>query len=448
MIHFCITNDLSLVKKQYKNQFTCCGYHISYDDHVWLYESPHNITLFCGILWEGDIDGILDQSIIPNGQFYYISIHKSTGIISGATDFLEDYTIYYMKDRLLFTTDLINIRSTICSKEICDLNLRYHGTVLKDVYRIGPAQYFIYDITLHQYSYLKKSYFLDSFKNVFSFEEAVEYTNNILLENIKKITYDDYILMSGSGIDSLVIASYLDNPPIISYKGDWWEKEKIPQYSSNQTIINYSKEEYTQTGIDMAPYLTIPWNRYDFAPEICIYRERIDPTTIILNGTYGDEIFWHGKYLSMALCYYRYNLAFEDIPNFLRDRYSYNDFYFSPLQKKAMLHAGTFERAITWRLQYKPSYLKGLRVTGNRQIFSPFIDLRLRTLLNRCDEETQERSCFDADIQKQLLNPELLSILNPHKIGTEEGSYLLVDSVENPNLDRNFNFFKENYEKE
>ena len=99
MIHFCITNDLSLVKKQYKNQFTCCGYHISYDDHVWLYESPHNITLFCGILWEGDIDGILDQSIIPNGQFYYISIHKSTGIISGATDFLEDYTTDEFKQK-------------------------------------------------------------------------------------------------------------------------------------------------------------------------------------------------------------------------------------------------------------------------------------------------------------------------------------------------------------
>ena len=124
MIHFCITDDLLSVKKQYKNQFTCCGYHISYDDHVWLYESLHNLTLFCGVLWEGDIDQLLTQSSIPNGQFYYISIHKSTGIISGATDFLEDYTIYYKKDKLLFTTDLLNIRSSIDNEEITDLSLR------------------------------------------------------------------------------------------------------------------------------------------------------------------------------------------------------------------------------------------------------------------------------------------------------------------------------------
>ena len=439
MIHFCITDDLLSVKKQYKNQFTCCGYHISYDDHVWLYESLHNLTLFCGVLWEGDIDQLLTQSSIPNGQFYYISIHKSTGIISGATDFLEDYTIYYKKDKLLFTTDLLNIRSSIDNEEITDLNLRYQDTILKDVYSIGPAQYFTYDITLHQYSYIKKSYFLNSFENTLSFDEAVEYTDNVLSQNIKKIS-NDYILMSGSGIDSLIIASYLDNPPIMSYLGDWWEREQIPKISENQTLITYSKDEYLQTNKDVAPFWNLPWKRYDFAPEVCIYRQRIDPYKIILNGTYGDEVFWHEPRIAMAICYYKYGLDFKDIPNFLKDKYCYNEFYFSEYAFRCIKTAGTFERAVTWHLQYRPSYLKGLRVVSDRQIFSPFIDLRLRTLLNRCDEKAQEQSCFNAEIQKQLLNPALFSVLNPYKAGTEEGSNLFTDS-----FNKFMQYFLENY---
>ena len=121
-------------------------------------------------------------------------------------------------------------------------------------------------------------------------------------------------------------------------------------------------------------------------------------------------------------------------------QYCYNEFYFSEYAFRCIKTAGTFERAVTWHLQYRPSYLKGLRVVSDRQIFSPFIDLRLRTLLNRCDEKAQEQSCFNAEIQKQLLNPALFSVLNPYKAGTEEGSNLFTDS-----FNKFMQYFLENY---
>ena len=115
MFHFCITNTLSLIKNQHKIKFTCRDYHISYDDHVWLYESTKYFTLFCGVLWEGTIEEVIEQSVIPNGQFYSVSIDKHTGDIIGSTDFLEDFSVYYyQKDNaLVLTTDIINIKSTI-----------------------------------------------------------------------------------------------------------------------------------------------------------------------------------------------------------------------------------------------------------------------------------------------------------------------------------------------
>ena len=76
----------------------------------------------------------------------------------------------------------------------------------------------------------------------------------------------------------------------------------------------------------------------------------------------------------------------------------------------------TLKNAIIDRLYYRPSYLKGLKVVANRLVLSPFIDLRLKTLLNRCDRDAQERSCFDVEVQKKLITPSLLEYVKFEKI--------------------------------
>ena len=485
MIHFCVTNDNSLIFKHHKNQITCKDFYISFDDKVQLLEDDESLTLFCGILWEGTVDEVIRQAIVPNGQFYCISINKSTGIISGATDVIEDFPVYYMikDDKVVFTSNLINIKSTFNKRWIyrCRWGVTWESfyppiegfsnpnskeTILENVYRVGSLCYFIYDKVFHYKYYVKPTYYIDSFVSKYTFNETLDISKEILQSNIKKVTdqYDNLITMGGTGIDSMVIVGYQENIPLISYKGDWWTREVIPKFLDNQTIFSYTKDEYEKTSITAGKYWETPWMRYDYTTETCIYREKIDPTSVILNGTYGDHIYWHEPFIAIAMCIYFYNLPYEKVHSFLEDKYCYNPEYISETDYNRIKGEGSFEKAVTSRMYFSSSYLKGLRITGNRLILSPYIDLRLKTLLPQSDRDTQERSCFEAEIQKKLVPTHILKFVNKYKIGTEEGSRLffskeetdlsqseLIDGAlhgrfKNP-YRKHLKYFIENYEK-
>ena len=471
MFHFCITNQLKLVKEQYKNRFTCQGYYVSYDDHVWLYESTKYFTLFCGILWEGTIEEVIEQSVIPNGQFYSISIDKHTGDIIGSTDFLDDFSIYYyQKDNaLLLTTDIINIRSTINRGwvqrykfgKICDsyfsplpndhpiVNTR--KTILDNVFRVGAAIYFKFTTDTYEFTpYLNSTYFTECFESKYSFDDLCSISGSIIKDNIKKVAekYDKLVVMSGSGVDSMQIVSNLCCMPyefdVVSYKGDWWINEIVPKYLDNQKIHRLSRDDYLNLSKKAAKYWVAPWRAYDYSAEVNIYRESIDEDAVVLNGTYGDEVYWHEPWQALAMCIFYRNYSFEETVEFLAGKYLGNNRLISEILYNEVKECNSFQNAIIKRLYYRPSYLKGLRVVANRLIISPFIDLRLKTLLNRCDRDAQERSCFDVEVQKKLITPSLLEYVNAIKAGTEEGSDEYWISDEHPNINL-LKYFIRNY---
>ena len=471
MFHFCITTTLSLIKNQYKNKFTCRDYHISYDDHVWLYESTKYFTLFCGVLWEGTIEEVIEQSVIPNGQFYSVSIDKHTGDIIGSTDFLEDFSVYYyQKDNaLVLTTDIINIKSTISRGwvqryklgKICGsyfnplpkynpiVNTR--KTILDNVFRVGAAVYFKFTTNTYEFTpYLDYTYFTDCFESKYSFDDLCEISGTIVKENIKKVAekYDKLVVMSGSGVDSMQIVSNLCCMPyefdVVSYKGDWWEKEIVPRYLDKQRIFRFSRDNYLALSKKAAKYWVAPWQAYDYSAEINIYRENIDEDAVVLNGTYGDEIYWHEPWEALALCIYYYQYSFKETIDFLKGKYLDFEHGITEQVYNMVKESGSLKNAIIDRLYYRPSYLKGLKVVANRLVLSPFIDLRLKTLLNRCDRDAQERSCFDVEAQKKLITPSLLEYVNPIKAGTEEGSDEYWISDEHPNINM-LKYFIRNY---
>ena len=83
---------------------------------------------------------------------------------------------------------------------------------------------------------------------------------------------------------------------------------------------------------------------------------------------------------------------------------------------------------MTDRLYYRGSYLKEIRVLSNKLLISPYIDLRLRTLLNSCDIDTQIRSAFNAELQFSLIAD--TTKVNKIKAGAQEGSDILAISRE------------------
>ena len=88
----------------------------------------------------------------------------------------------------------------------------------------------------------------------------------------------------------------------------------------------------------------------------------------------------------------------------------------------------SFKEAITSRLYYRGSYLKESRVLSNKLLISPYIDLRLKTLLNSCDTDTQIRSALNAELQFSLVTD--TTNVNKVKAGAQEGNYMLSVSTE------------------
>ena len=86
-----------------------------------------------------------------------------------------------------------------------------------------------------------------------------------------------------------------------------------------------------------------------------------------------------------------------------------------------IIKSQNFEMSImNYHYNRQRSFLKDDRVLLDQMIISPFIDLRLRELLPKCDKQTQTASILDASIQTQLMGKNLKQYMNKYKAGGEE----------------------------
>jgi len=272
-------------------------------------------------------------------------------------------------------------------------------------------------------TYLSKNYFLDSFISKYSFDDARDITKEILSSNLKKL-HSNMLFLCGSGIDSVLLKELKPTLKTISYSGDWWQREIVlnPTHS-------FTKSEY----INACEQEIINWNTtargLDLAIEAHILKQYSDHE--ILTGTYGDEIFWHNPWGAMAVYIFKtinppnYNSYLD----FVSDKYM-NLTYGSWTEKLfyEIKNYHSFEEIMIDRLYYRGSYLKEIRVLSNKLLISPYIDLRLKTLLNSCDTNTQIRSAFNAELQFSLVTD--TTKVNKVKAGAQEGHSMLSVSIE------------------
>ena len=168
---------------------------------------------------------------------------------------------------------------------------------------------------------------------------------------------------------------------------------------------------------------------------------KINKDYIIIDGSYGDEVFWHDCNIALASLFFKYKFSYEEAVQFLKEKkcYSYQvmemdkSFYETTIKTcKSLQHF------ITWLFYYRNSYLQDLRGLTNRLILSPYIDVNLHTLLNKCTQAVKEKSIFNAELQFDLLPLDLQYKVNKFKIGGEEGSRLINRKFSIPTFLKNY----------
>ena len=111
----------------------------------------------------------------------------------------------------------------------------------------------------------------------------------------------------------------------------------------------------------------------------------------------------------------------EEIIHSLKEKYSRQLFHMTQHNLDKIIKSQNFEMSImNYHYNRQRSYLKDDRVLLDQMIISPFIDLRLRELLPKCDKQTQTASILDASIQTQLMGKNLKQYMNKYKAGGEE----------------------------
>jgi len=400
--------------------------YIYYDNTVEVEQTSNCITLFSGILWSGSLD------TIPNGQFYSIKIYENT--VEVITDFISDFCVYYLKkdDLFILTNSILDISSSV---NVTYLHSWLHNplidnntTILNDVFTVNRFTKHYFSLsgdTIKETTYLKPTYFTDSFIPTHTFDEAKHIVKNILTENLSKFPKNTTFLCS-SGIDSILLHQLNPNFKLISYQGDWWEREKIKQISSNHKIYTFSKKEYLDACKSIEKCVNIPSKHYSLKIETYILSQQTD--NIILNGSYGDEIFWHEPVCAMANYYWQQgNKSYTEYLNFIDAYYTNQPYQTTQHTYYKIKDSSCIEDCLSDRLLLRYSYLKDLRPLSNKLVLSPYIDLRLRTLLPKCDIETQQRSSYDAELQFALLDNK--DKVNRFKMGGEEGHDLFNDKM-------------------
>lgn len=458
MIDFCITNNRDLCSCDFENKIPLKNnFTLQHDNSVQVKEINDKLILFCGILWEGRIEDFL-QSHRQNGDFYCVIFDKRTHVVEVISDFLENFPIYYYKDKddivitncisgfsrkvkpnadwiklankKIYVDRLIQPCAGITTKSYLNQNI----TVLENVHRLGPGSVISLDLATSDMNIFRwydaiQEYVRPCFREPkYNIDTATELVDKILRQNCQTIkeNFGSLVQFCSTGIDSLTVLKYMDGVPKYGYYGAMYHNEspdKIKKlYADTGGQLHcLGEDEYKTAYTQSVKGLRTPTSVVDLAVERHVIDTFDLEDKVIVKGTFGDEIFWHDPWSAMSWCVHNLGLADMDaVRNVLENHYAYQPFHMTEDSLTAIRASENFEYSVlNHHYNRQISYLKDDRVLCKQMVLSPYVDMRLRNLMPQCDNDARTKSILDAQIQRNLI-PGLEKYVNTNKSGGEE----------------------------
>ena len=480
MINFCLTNDLSLSTRKYPKYIDLPnGFTIGYEEDVETYETHGEIILFCGILWQDDINQFTNlHNLVPNGQFYAIRYDKYKQQVTVITDFIETFAVYYFVEdnKVIVTNKLISFsnkfftindkwvktaidgvyvdRKVISYEKIPNWkgengypsDVWYSGiTPINKVKMIGPGAFFTLDLatykTSHTLYYDPRRDYVDialETKNKLSFDEITTFSDIIQNDNVDKIyeKYGDRLVTTiSNGIDSLHLASMLGerikNIPVVGYTGDWFEDEpadKLLELYKNfpkgiTHILNKQEYDNLYTPSITEDHCDIPCMNPALMAEIVLLKDQYKDK-VYVKGTFGDEIYWHNGTSGLLCAIHEFNCTtLEQAQKVLQNHYTNLPVTYSQKLFDYFANMSFTDALVSYHYYRQKAYIRDELQIYNQLIVSPYIDLRLRKLMPMADHNARLRNMLDVESQKKQTSKKYLKYCNKHKGGMEESHF-------------------------
>ncbi len=460
MINFCITNSDHIKKDNFDHKISLGNDTVLYQDSmVEIKDLPKHLIAFCGILWEGQIEDFT-ESDRQNGQFYAMVFDKQSNTVKVISDFLEDFPVYYYikDDKFAITNSLLAFSNSLDIDEkwiglaqsgnytdrliqpydgiTTDKYLTNNITPIKDVKRLGPGRAIEIQLgtgKMKTYSWYDAGfdYVAPIFEEpIYNMESAKDLVDKVLRQNaetLKKKYGSRLAMFASNGVDSLTLIKYLEGVPKYGYYGKDYKNEspellKRLYENTGGTLHYFDQDEYRLAYSETIRGWKTPSFNMDLAPEMHIRNSYNLKDKVLVKGTFGDEIFWHDARSAMSVAVHDWRIiGMEEIIESLKEKYSRQLFHMTQHNLDKIIHCQNFKVSImNYHYNRQKSYLKDDRVLLDQMIISPFIDLRLRALLPKCDKQTQTASILDASIQTQLIGKDLVQYMNNYKAGGEE----------------------------
>ena len=460
MINFCITNSDHIKKDNFENKISLGNNNVLYHDSmVEIKDLSKHLIAFCGILWEGQIEDFT-ESDQQNGQFYAMVFDKQSNIVKVISDFLEDFPVYYyiQDGKFAITNSLLAFSKSLDIDEkwfglaqsgnytdrliqpydgiATDKYLTNNITPIKDVKRLGPGRAIEIQLgsgKMNTYSWYDagSDYVAPIFAEpIYNTESAKDLVDKVLKQNAEtlKEKYGSLLAMFASnGVDSLTLIKYLEGVPKYGYYGKDYMNEspellKRLYENTGGTLHYFDEDQYRLAYSETIRGWKTPSFNMDLAPEMHIRNRYNLKDKVLVKGTFGDEIFWHDARSAMSVAVHDWRIiGMKEIVDSLKENYSRQLFHMTQHNLDKITQSQNLEMSImNYHYNRQKSYLKDDRVLLDQMIISPFIDLRLRGLLPRCDRQTRTASILDASIQTELIGKDLVCYMNKHKAGGEE----------------------------
>ena len=478
MINFCITNKPKLVndKHPYK-KYLKHGIWLYYDSGVKVIDLPQHVIVFCGILWEGKITDFL-KNVKQNGIFYAIVISKVTGKVQVINDMLDSFFLnYYVSGKYFVVTNEIKAYSSSLGINYQWVNVSNLGvnlmdapsklhpdltlptkfqdvrlqniTPLKGVKYLGAGQVLTLQNVEEQITCSCHTYFSynDDIGKLFSekpkhdYKSALDTAKRIIRKNCERIKekYGTQLIhFCSTGVDSLVLQSYLDDVPMYGFYS-----KQFNAYNESTELFEqlYSNNGGTLHRFDSNKILNII-NRHldklqktiDYKPVHLMFMHMKDQyelnDCVMIQGNAGDHTFCHDRHYVLRHAVHQWNVHdAEQIWNRCLPHYGFggpsgpigtyskesrinemNEYISNPCKDFAtsMMQLHYFKRLPSLTGQYMP----------NQLMIDPYADLRLIKLLPTSDVATQEASILNAQIQKDIISDKFKPYLNSYVAGT------------------------------
>ena len=480
MINFCLTNQLTLVKGKWANKkYLGNGLRLYYDSGVEVIDMLQHVIVFCGILWQGKVTNFANN-IKQNGIFYAVVFNKVTGKVQVINDVLDSFFLnYYVSGKHFVVTNeikvygpsfKINQQWVNVSKlgvKLMDAPTQPHpdltfpegnhllgyenATPLEGVKYLGAGQVLTLQTVDKQLTSSCYTYFSynDDIGKVFDekpqhdYKSALDTAKWIISENCKRIKekYGDKLIhFSSTGIDSLILRTYLDDVPMCAFYSEEFDKyHESPElfkrmFNDHGGILHrFDTKKSIQNAIDVQLLKIEKTHNYNPHQMMFLYmRDRYELNDrVMITGSFGDHVFWHWHPYPTRHAIHRWGMTdAEQIWSRLLPHYGFGGPAVPTGTHSQQTRTKEIKDVVNKAYPDFKTACMGLRYFNGKMSaivsqfwpdqlnLDPYADLRLWKLLPSCDIQTQEASILDAQIQKDMISDKWLPYLTPHKCGS------------------------------